>query len=66
MRNQIRAIGKTDLCDYTTCFVRYDETDKLYHCQVGFYKIRKGAQKVADELESLGFDTYLKKDIVYL
>ena len=62
MRGQIRALGKTNLCDYTNCFVRYDNTDKLYHCQVGFYKNKDGAQKVADELESFGFDTYLKKD----
>lgn len=62
MRDQIRALGKTDLCDYTNCFVRYDKIDKLYYCQVGFYKNKDGAQKVADELESFGFDTYLKKD----
>lgn len=60
----IQSLGQ-GVIDYSRAFVQ-KETDGLYHVQVGFFQSRDNCQKVADELESLGYDSYIRYVTVYL
>ena len=53
------------LIDYSKAFVQ-KESDGLYHVQVGFFHFRENCQKVVDELESFGYDSYIRPVTVYL
>ena len=46
--------------DYSKAFLSYDESGKFYRVQVGAFSNRSGAEKVAEELRSWGYDTYVR------
>ena len=57
--NTIRSLG-VGVVDYSKAFVSYDSDRKLYRVQVGAFSKREGAEKVAAELASWGYDTYVR------
>ena len=58
----VRGVG-TGLVDYGKAFLSYDEERQLYRVQVGAFSKREGALRVAEELNNLGYDTYVRYGI---
>lgn len=60
----IQSLGQ-GVIDYSKAFIQ-KETDGLYHVQVGFFQSRDNCQKVIDELEAKGYDSYMRYVTVHL